>query len=164
MHTGEGSVTGCVILRSETLSTITEQTPLPIGGLPEPLAPTPFKNWTPELCLRFLTNHAPNTRVHEGLFIVLDEQSAQDYTCLVCENGYKFSENEDMRSVARELKTVRTTFRESTIALCNLDVANMGIEDYEGGPIQGKKDRKKDLEQGVLDEHLLRDGTVVRPK
>ncbi|KAL8869206.1 MAG: hypothetical protein Q9174_004442 [Haloplaca sp. 1 TL-2023] len=144
-----------IILRSPDLQAVTERTSIPTSGQIH----------------SYLQLHAPNTEIYEDNFIILDARSLEDYTCEITDNTVVFSETRDMRAVGRELKTLRSTFRDSVMSLGNLEIANTDVEEMRGN-LKGdgnvsmigetEESRKRDLADAMLGERVLRDGKVVR--
>ena len=74
-----------------------------------------------------------------------------------------------MRHVGNELKTIRTTFRDSIIQLVNYDLSNEDIEENQGAPPgkvfttgETQQGRNRDFDGGTWAETVLRSGKVVR--
>ena len=165
----------CAIIRDHTLSSITERTAIPVAGeFPEALV-SPFPGWTTERLLNFLNLHQPNTKIEPDMFITIDERSLQDHTCLLAHNETEFADydgNGPPRSTGQKLKTLRSTFRDATIALVNYSIANMSIDEdtdnagpegvRDGGERETAESRARDESDAVLGERVLRSGKIVR--
>ena len=195
---------GTVILRStEDLSAVEgeEPTPVPMSSLPDPVTPSPFKDWTPKQCWDFLAAHRPATHVDANLFVIIDERSARDCSCWVCEVVEPYEGCEVMVSDRDEIKDdaealekqslaaqayyggqevgeaegklalamVRVNMRDVGSILCNLSLANMGIDEFqrrakaaEDGVCDFSRPgkRKEDLEMMRLAKWVLRPGEI----
>ena len=136
--------------------------------------------------------HSPNADVEKNVdavesawsqrfFVILDERSAKDYSCLICEvtevdgeDPYFFpdapGEGGDYEEGEIVVQTARVSFRQCGIALCNIDFGIMGIEEFqeeEGDgvyDIYGPESRKMNLEMTRTGKWVLEDGRVIREK
>ncbi|KAJ7437203.1 hypothetical protein B0H11DRAFT_2108118 [Mycena galericulata] len=130
-----------VLLSSKILpSTPVEATVLPVSDIPA----NDFASMPPADINTFIhANDAALTAlpVSTSNWLIIDQKGLETSTCLVCEQYYNYEEDEDgdggEEGLTDEFRACRIPYEEAWSMISNLDIANMGFEDFvdeDAGP------------------------------
>ncbi|KAJ6545442.1 hypothetical protein B0H19DRAFT_283947 [Mycena capillaripes] len=126
---------GWMLLTSKELPT----TPPPATAVPLPDAASTcneFASMSLEEINTFVRGHEvllTNVEISKSNWLVIDQTGLETSTCIVCEQFYnpgEENEGEGQEGYTSEFRACRIPFEEAWNMIVNLDLANMGFEEY----------------------------------
>ncbi|KAJ7675562.1 hypothetical protein B0H17DRAFT_1080689 [Mycena rosella] len=124
-----------MLLTSKEMPSETKATSLP---LPE-ISTNAFAGTSLADVNTFVRSHADfnasyklqGTKLSAAIWLVIDQKGLETSTCLVCEQYYDSGEDgENGEGLTDQFRACRIPYEEAWIMMANLDVANMGFEEY----------------------------------
>ncbi|KAF7343216.1 hypothetical protein MVEN_01752900 [Mycena venus] len=108
--------------------------------------------------------------ISSGDWLVIDQKGFETSTCLVCEQFYnpgEESEGEGEEGLTDEFRAARLPYEEAHGMIVNLDIANMGFEEYvdeEAGVQEDGAWRWQSFSSGADDNDDMTDEDIKREK